>query len=182
VKYWDTQAQTRRKGTHLTSDEFQYGEHPTNRSPASKHIIELVTKSPQTERITDRLLQKPTIIIADTPTPSTTDATTTLMHDILQQSPLPRMAAAAKLSVHKLARSDFSTLVREIQHLQISHNMCDPEVTETIPLRSQHSLLGLVLCDDDQYSHTVVFKECIPGSVADKHIRCWRSRLRGSIL
>jgi hypothetical protein len=49
-------AQRERSATHMAKDEVQYGDHPERRSPASKHLIEVITGTPHEQRRTDILL------------------------------------------------------------------------------------------------------------------------------
>jgi hypothetical protein len=44
--YWDTDAQGVRTAKHNTHDEVQYGDTPDACSPASKHLLEVITGAP----------------------------------------------------------------------------------------------------------------------------------------
>jgi hypothetical protein len=55
--YWDTNAQRVRTAKHNTHDEVQYGDTPTARSPASKHLLEVITGAPHDKRCTDIMLE-----------------------------------------------------------------------------------------------------------------------------
>ena len=45
IRYWDIRTGTIKTATHDSKDEIQYGDHPSNRSPASKHLMEVFTGS-----------------------------------------------------------------------------------------------------------------------------------------
>ena len=45
IKYWDTRTGTTKVATHDSKDEVQYGDDIHNRSPASKHLMEVFTGS-----------------------------------------------------------------------------------------------------------------------------------------
>jgi hypothetical protein len=43
--YWDINAGSIKTAKHDSNDEIQYGDNPHNRSPASKHLMEVFTES-----------------------------------------------------------------------------------------------------------------------------------------
>ena len=45
IRYWDIHTGTVKTATHDSKDEIHYGDHPYNRSPASKHLMEVFTGS-----------------------------------------------------------------------------------------------------------------------------------------
>jgi hypothetical protein len=61
--YWDTNAQRVCTAKHNTHDEVQYGDTPAVHSPASKHLLEVITGALHDERRTDIMLEtsKPTL-------------------------------------------------------------------------------------------------------------------------
>jgi hypothetical protein len=66
--------------------------------------------------------------------------------------------------------------------LDVTLNIFEPAVTETLPLRGTHETLGLVTEQHPEYSELVVFRQCHPGTISHKTIRRWKSRLKGSII
>ena len=96
---------------------------------------------------------------------------------LIQDSPLPQAAAAAKF-----ARPSPSELTHQLEMLNVTLNIFEPAVTETLPLRGTHETLGLVTEQHPEYSDSVVFRQCHPGTVSHKTIRRWKSRLKGSII
>jgi hypothetical protein len=55
--YWDTNAERICTAKHNTHDELQYGNDPTARSPASKHLLEVITGAPHDKRRTNIMLE-----------------------------------------------------------------------------------------------------------------------------
>jgi hypothetical protein len=92
--YWDDHAQCRRTAKHLTTDKLQYGDPPQERSPASKFLLEVVTRTPQEEHRTDKLLD--TIPETCHGTPNEPMDVNDLQTRIILDNPLPHNAAAAK--------------------------------------------------------------------------------------
>ena len=45
IRYWDNHTGTIKTETHDSKDKIQYGDHPSNQSPASKHLMEVFTGS-----------------------------------------------------------------------------------------------------------------------------------------
>jgi hypothetical protein len=97
IRYWDLNAQRERSATHMSKDEVQYGDHPERRSPASKHLIQVITGTPHGQRRTDILLDKATpnsyqTILTEPGTANDHNSRT------LDDSPLPFTAAAANVT------------------------------------------------------------------------------------
>jgi hypothetical protein len=96
-----------------------------------------------------------------------------LIHD----SPLPQAAAAAKF-----ARPSPSELTQQLEMLEVTLNIFEPAVTETLPLQGTHNTLGLITEQHPKYLESLVFQQCHPGTVSHKTIRRWKSRLKGAII
>jgi hypothetical protein len=45
IKYWDVNTGAIKTAKHDSKDEIQFGDDPSNRSPASKHLMEVFTGS-----------------------------------------------------------------------------------------------------------------------------------------
>jgi hypothetical protein len=172
IIYWDTNAQRVRTAKHHEHDEMQYGSAPDERSPASKHLLETMTGAPHTERRTDILLER-----TDKAYDTQTDDVRPLHEQIIDDSPLPFAASAAKF-----ARPSPIELTQQLEMMDISLNIFEPAVSETLPLQGTHDTLGLITEQHPEYEETVVFKQCHPGTVSHKTIRRWKSRLKGSII
>jgi hypothetical protein len=172
IIYWDTNAQRVRTAKHHEHDEMQYGSAPDERSPASKHLLETMTGAPHTERRTDILLER-----TDKAYDTRTDDVRPLHEQIIDDSPLPFGASAAKF-----ARPSPIELTQQLEMMDISLNIFEPAVSETLPLQGTHDTLGLITEQHPEYEETVVFKQCHPGTVSHKTIRRWKSRLKGSII
>jgi hypothetical protein len=177
IVYWDDKAQCRRTAKHLTSDELQYGDPPNARSPASKHLIEVMTGTPHKERRTDILLDS----IPETcqALPQSSEDLNDLPTRIILDNPLPHNAAAAKA---KYDRPTTDELHRQLQQLDITLNMYEPAVSEQIPINGSHPTAGLVVECHPEYTETVVFKRFEPGTAAHKTIKRWKSRIANSII
>jgi hypothetical protein len=180
IRYWDLRHQRERHANHMAKDEVQYGDPPDQRSPASKHLIEVITGTPHEERRTDILLDKTAPNTYHT-TPS--DPLLSLEHNtmVIDDSPLPFTAAAAKTAV-KHTRKPEEILKHELLLMDITTNIHEPAVSETIALQGGHPTLGLVPEEHPEYIDTVTLLRCDPGTVAHKQIRRWKSRLRGSTI
>jgi hypothetical protein len=181
IRYWDMNAQRERSATHMAKDEVQYGDHPERRSPASKHLIEVITGTPHEQRRTDILL--------DDNKPSTSYQTIHTEPGIAQDhnlmtiddSPLPFTAAAAKVTA-KHGRKPEEILTHELLLMDITTNIHEPAVSETLPLQGGHPTLGLITEQHPEYLDTITLTRCDPGTVSHKQIRRWKSRLRGSTI
>jgi hypothetical protein len=177
IIYWDDKAQCRRTAKHLTSDELQYGDPPNLRSPAAKHLIEVVTGTPHAERRTDTLLDTiPEICQA---LPPSSDNLDNLPQRILMDNPLPHSAAAAKA---KFERPHTDELHRQLQQLDITLNIFEPAVSEHISILGSHPTAGLIVEPHPEYSDTTIFKRFEPGTPAHRTIKRWKSRIAGSII
>ena len=89
IVYWDTKSQSKRTAKHKTADEVQYSDPPAKRSPASKHLIEIITGTPHTSRRTDILLETVTECIDEaTIKPSTNNFRTLIDSPSLSMPPL----------------------------------------------------------------------------------------------
>jgi hypothetical protein len=110
--YWDTNAQRIRTAKHNTHDEVQYSDDPTAQSPASKHLLEVITGAPYDKRGTEIMLEtaKPDLnLMQETLQPINQQ----LIHDL----PLPQATAAAKF-----ARPSPSGLTQELEMLDVTLN------------------------------------------------------------
>jgi hypothetical protein len=96
---------------------------------------------------------------------------------IMQDSPLPYTS-----TVHQVTLPSPDELTQSLQLLDISLNVTEPAVSETITLTGTHPTLGLVTEDHLEYTDTVNLKQIHPGTVCHKTIPRWKSQLRGSIV
>jgi hypothetical protein len=58
IRYWDVNTQAKTTAGHGEYDELQYGEEPSQQSPASKHLLNIMTGADHTERRTDIMHEK----------------------------------------------------------------------------------------------------------------------------
>jgi hypothetical protein len=172
IIYWDVHTQRVKTAKHKTFDEVQYGTNPANRSPAAKHLLEIATGAPHHHNRTDNLREtdKPEY---DQQPDSPLDANLQTILD----SPLPQSAAAAKVQQPTAVE-----LRQQLEMLDVTTNIFEPAVSETLQLKGTHDTLGLITQQHPEYSETVVFQRCHPGTVSHKTIRRWKSRLKGSII
>ena len=179
IRYWDTNAQRERSATHMAKDEVQYGDPPERRSPASKHLIEVITGTPHTQRRTDILLDN---------SKASTDFQSILTepgiepdHNLMtiDDSPLPFTAAAAKVTA-KHGRKHEDILTHELLLMDITTNIHEPAVSETLPLQEGHPTLGLITEQHPEYLDTITLTRCDPGTASHKQITRWKTRHRGS--
>jgi hypothetical protein len=166
----------------MAKDEVQYGDHPDLHSPASKHLIEVITGTPHDQRRTNILLDKtaPTgfetaatdphlqpdhnlEMIDDSPLPFTAAAA-------LNDSPLPFNATAAKATAKHVQKPE-EVLKHELLLMDITTNIHKPAVSETIALQGGHPTLGLVPEQHPEYTNTVTLTHCDPGTIAHKQIQ-----------
>jgi hypothetical protein len=172
IIYWDVNTQRVKTAKHKTYDEVQYGTDPANRSPAAQHLMEIATGASHHHNRTDKLREtsKPEFEQNDE-TPLDANLQTLL------DSPLPESAAAAKVQQPTAVE-----LRQQLEMLDVTTNIFEPAVSETLQLKGTHDTLGLITQQHPEYSETVVFQRCHPGTVSHKTIRRWKSRLKGSII
>ena len=99
----------------------------------------------------------------------------------IDDSPLPFTAAAAKVTA-KHGRKPEEILTHELLLMDITTNIHEPAVSETLPLQGGHPTLGLITEQHPEYLDTITLTRCDPGTVSHKQIRRWKSRLRGSTI
>jgi hypothetical protein len=181
IRYWDTNAQRERSATHMAKDEVQYGDPPERRSPASKHLIAVITGTPHEQRRTDILLDNVKTSTKDQSLH--TEPGTAPNHNLMtiDDSPLPFTASAAKVKA-KHERQPEDILTHELLLMDITTNIHEPAVSETLPLQGGHPTLGLITEQHPEYLDTITLTRCDPGTVSHKQIRRWKSRLRGSTI
>jgi hypothetical protein len=140
IIYWDTMAHQKQSAKHGTANKVQYGDPSSQRSPASKFLIEITTGEPHDQQRTDILLEKPRKL-------NTNKHNQPLPADplrIIIDSPLPTAAAAAKA---KFERPTPAILHHQLKMLDITLNVYKPAVNETLPLQGSH-------LKDSSWSHT----------------------------
>eukprot|EP00980_Cylindrotheca_fusiformis_P020335 scaffold7349_cov135-Cylindrotheca_fusiformis.AAC.1 len=189
LKYWDIHQQRERHAHHLAKDELSYGLDPNQRGPASQHLIEVMTDTPHQEVSSHCLKEHPIStadlqIVNDKPeqdhiADSTTPELDVLSRTIIDESPLPYTATAAMVRLYRPSEE----LYENLQQFDITLNMLEPAVTESLSLHeSSHPTLGLLAVDHPEFLDTVILTDIQPGTVAQKTLKNWKSRLRGSII
>jgi hypothetical protein len=169
LKYHDIHSQRRKWAHHVTMDEFQFGDHPKDRSKASKHILETFTQLHHTEVGGKKLMeQKKSIEVNPLPTEDYPDLVD------LQLEPLPYTASAAKFE-----RPTEQDLNQALEQYNISLDDSGPTVSERVILKGTHPLLGMDLKVDKDNPSRVYLQNCTP-STPMARIPKWRSRLRGA--
>ena len=91
IRYWDLHTQSEKTAGHGEYDELQHGDDPAQRSPASKHLLNVMTRADHTERRTDIMHKKPVEV---SPKPNSVPIDTTQL--VLDSAPPPCTAIAAK--------------------------------------------------------------------------------------
>jgi hypothetical protein len=138
IIHWDTKAHQKQSAKHRTADEVQYGDPSSQRSLASKFLIEITTGEPHDQQRTDILLEKPHELNTDKHNqPLPVDPLR-----IIIDSPLPTAAAAAKA---KFERPTPDILHHQLKMLDITLNIYEPAINETLPLQGSHPTLGLIM-------------------------------------
>jgi hypothetical protein len=171
IVYWDVNAHQKRTARHYDYDELHYGTNPAQRNPASKHLIEVHTGTPHSDRRTHELLENATNV------ETTSTPIMTINDQIISDSPTPYTA-----TINRVTLPSPDELTQSLQLLDISLNVTEPSVSETVSLSGTHPTLGLVTEDHPEYTDTVILKRMHPGTVCHKTIPRWKSRLRGSIV
>jgi hypothetical protein len=172
IRYWDINSQSERNAGHGEYDELQYGDDPTQRSPASKHLLNVMTGADHTERRTDIMHDKDVEVTAKPGSAPPLDTTQLVLDSV---SP-PYTATAAKFE-----RPDESEISRQLGQLEMSLSIFDRSSKERIPLRGNHPTLGLIIAPHEDLKRAVVVTEIMSGTSAAKIPR-WRSRYRNSII
>jgi hypothetical protein len=91
----------------------------------------------------------------------------------IEDSPLPQTTAAAK--------SD--KLTQQLEMLDVTLNILEPAVAETLPLGGTHETLGLITWKHPEHTETIVFWKDHSGTVClHNTIWQWKSRLKGLIV
>ena len=122
IKYFDIHTGTDKVARHNSKDELQYGDTPNNRSPAASHLLETFTEGNHMEHTTNT---QPTPVKVSIKDPRQRNPNN-LIQEILEDSPTPYTAAAAKVKaqIHrtKFERPDIQALIPELESLDISTN------------------------------------------------------------
>jgi hypothetical protein len=185
IKYWDVNTGSIKTAKHDSKDEIQFGDNPYNRSPASKHLMEVFTGS--ADHTTATAPEHVGIELKD--------KMSTLQIDILERSlfdsPLPyTVAAAAKVNrkqqrwmnrnINKMKAAfrqpEIENLKHELSTLDISTNKYVHTTSHTIPLneKAYHPTLGLIVSSYPDIKHAVELVEFQVGTSTHRHIRSWK--------
>jgi len=141
IKYFDIHTGTDKTARHDSKDELQYGDDPTNRSPAASHLLSVFTEDDHTNHSTSREPEKLTFDIKDLRQANPEN----IVEQILKDSPLSYTTAAAarvtaKINRTKFQRPDIAALIPELDTLDISTNMYMQETSHTLPLLNTNSI------------------------------------------
>ena len=172
IRYWDIYTQSEKTAGHGEYDELQYGDDPAQRSPASKHLLNVMTGANHEERRTDIMLDKDVAVQAKHSDAAPIDTTQLVLDSV----PPPYTACAAKFE-----RPSEIEIVRQLQQLEMSLSIFDQSIKERIPLRGNHPTLGLLVAPHPDLKHAIVVTQMQSGTSAAKIPR-WRSRYRNSII
>jgi hypothetical protein len=190
IKYWDVNQQRERHAHHMAKDELQYGTAPEKRSPAAKHLIEVITGVEHQDASTHCMKEQPQQgqIYIDVPNDNEPNKEVVKLNDeseldalarsLINESPLPYTASAAKVQLYQPE----ADLIRDLQQFDVTLNMFEPSVSESIQLHGSHPTFGLTTEQHPEFMDTVILKELVPGTIAHKTLRNWKSRLRGSVI
>jgi hypothetical protein len=171
IRYWDIHTQSEKTAGHGEYDELQYGDNPTQRSPASKHLLNVMTGADHAERRTDVMHEK-AVEVSTKPVSSPINTTQLVLDSV----PPPYTATAAKFE-----RPSETEILRQLQQLEMSLSIFDRSITERISLRGNHPTLGLIVEPHADLRHAIVVTQIQSGTSAAKIPR-WRSRYRNSII
>ena len=174
IYYLDTTTMQKRKATIDCIDEAQYGDEPTQRSPGAQHLIQVYTGTPNHTRGNHQMHEQP-IEMKNEQTQPVGD----INKDTIDISPSSYVQVVAKA---QNTRININDLINELRTVQITTNPYEQAVCETIPIQGIHQTLGLDIVDHPEYNDMVMFRRCIPGTIAHKNIRRWKSRLTGAII
>jgi hypothetical protein len=195
IKYWDVNTGAIKTAKHDSKDEIQFGDDPSNRSPASKHLMEVFTGSNDHTTYTEP--EHVEIEMIDKIRASPKD----ILEKNLLDSPLPytvTTAAAAKVNrkerrwmekrIRKMKaafrRPEIGDLKHELSTLDISTNKYVHTTSHTIPLneKAYHPTLGMVTATHPDMKQAMELVEFQVGTSTHRHIRSWKRRLRGTII
>jgi hypothetical protein len=171
IHYWDIHTQAKKTAGHGKYDELQYGDNPSQRSPASKHLFNIMTGADHQERRMDVMHEK--VREVTNKHDSTPIDTTQLVPDSVEP---PYTAVAA--TFERLAETD---LLRQLQQLEMSLSVFDCSAKERIPLRGNHPTLGMIIEPHADLKNAVIVIQMMSGTFTAKIPR-WRSRYRNSII
>ena len=136
IRYWDVYTQSEKTAGHGEYDELQYGDDPAQRSPASKHLLNVMTGANHEERRTDIMHDKAVEVTAKNSDSTPVDTTQLVLDSV----PHPYTACAAKFE-----RPSEVEIVRQLQQLEMSLSIFDRSIKEKISLRGNHPTLGLLV-------------------------------------
>jgi transposase InsO family protein len=171
IRYWDIHTQSEKTAGHEEYDELQCGDDPAQRSPASKHLLQVMTGADHNKRRTDVMHEKG-IEVATKPNSVLTDTTQL----VLDSAPPSYTACAAKFE-----RPSETEIFRQLQQLEMSLSIFDRSMKERISLRGNHPTLGIRVEPHEDLKRAVVVTQMQSGTSAAKIPR-WRSRYRNSII
>jgi hypothetical protein len=171
IRYWDIHTQAEKTAGHGEYDEMQYGDDPAQRSPASKHLLNIMTGADHKERRTDVMHEKAREIVDK---PGITPIDTTQL--VLDSCPPPYTATAAKFE-----RPEEVEVLRQLQQLEMSLSIFDRSIKENVSLRGNHPTLGILVAMHEDLKNAVIVTPMMSGTSAAKIPR-WRSRYRNSII
>lgn len=105
IRYWDIHTGTVKTATHDSKDKIQYGDIPSNQSPASKHLMEVFTGSSKHTTNTKPAPVELKLKDENSITPEE------IAKSVLDSSPLPYNQAAAATVQEKINSSTFANQV-----------------------------------------------------------------------
>ena len=183
IRYWDIHTGTTKTATHDSKDEIQYGDNPKNRSPASKHLMEVFTGSsdhttkfeppPVELKLKDDTSIQPTEILESvldsTPLPYTSAAAATLNHR--QKRKLQRKINKF-LRKSEFKRPDITHLRHELDTIDISTNTIFKTISHTIPIQEKilHPTLGIISQPHPDIKNRIELTSFQPGTSTFRHI------------
>ena len=87
-----------------------------------------------------------------------------------------------KISCLKYKRPNLDELKWELENLDVSTNKYHFTIHETIPIRSKHPTLGLIVKQHPDITDAVELVGIRIGTVAHRSIKSWKQRLVGTIV
>jgi hypothetical protein len=119
IWHWGINTQSEKTAGHGENDELQHGDNPAQRSPASKHLLNVMTGADHAERRTNAMHEKAVEVSAK---PNSAPIDTTQL--VLDSVPPPHTATASKFE-----RPSEAEILRQLQQLEMSLSMFNRSIT-----------------------------------------------------
>jgi hypothetical protein len=193
IKYWGINTGAIKTAKHDSKDEIQFGDNPSNRMPASKHLMEVFTGSADYRTAT-----APEHVEIELKDKMSTSAIDVLERNLLDSLLPYTVATVAEVSrkqqrwmdrkINKMKaafrRPEIGDLKHKLSTLDISTNKYVHTTSHIISLngKAYHPTLGMIVATHPDMKQAVELVEFQVGTSTHRHIRSWKRRLRGTII